>query len=281
MSADILIVTNGNQESFASIKQGLWLAETLDAKITLLGINEEDNPAAIDDVYPLTHIFEKAVALFKERGAQYALEVHNGNAEAIVPARAHKNNSIVVLSPMGRSQIQHWVKGHSIRGFIEAVANPLFYTPQARIPVRKILISVGGLGYEVSAEDIAMQIALKCNAAITLLHVVPPIDFDYPTAETVARHWKNLAETDTPVGRNLRESLESARTVGVTASVKTRQGQIVEEILKEVSEGAYDLLCMGSSYSGTSLRQKYSANITSEVMERAPCPVMTARYKRK
>ncbi|MCZ2127988.1 MAG: universal stress protein [Anaerolineales bacterium] len=281
MSVNLLIVTNGNRESFAALEQGAWLAETLQGKITLLGINEEDNPAAIDDAYPLTEIFEKAVGLFKARGAEYKLEVQNGGAEEIVPKRAREDDSIVVLSPMGRSPIQHWVKGRSIRDFIEAVEQPLFYATKAKIPAQKILISVGGLGYEVSAEDIAMQIAMKRGAELTLLHVVPPIDFNYPTAETVAKNWQTLTETDTPIGRNLRESLEAARTAGVAASVKARQGQIVEEILKEAAEGDYDLLCMGSSYSGMSLRQKYSSNVTSEVMERAPCPVMTARYKRK
>ena len=56
-------------------------------------------------------------------------------------------------------------------------------------------------------------------------------------------------------------------------------GNVIEEIFAETEEGKYDLLSMGSSYSVHSLRQMYSANVTSEIMERVRCPVMTARFR--
>jgi nucleotide-binding universal stress UspA family protein len=62
--------------------------------------------------------------------------------------------------------------------------------------------------------------------------------------------------------------------------VKARQGNVVEEILAEVKEGNYDLLCMGSMYSSNALRQLYAPNVTAEIADGAPCPVLTARYKR-
>jgi nucleotide-binding universal stress UspA family protein len=170
--------------------------------------------------------------------------------------------------------------GRSIRHFIEAVEQPVLYVPEARTPVKKILISVGGLGYDVNAEHLAMQVAMKAGAEIVLFHVVPPIDLNYPTAEAISRNWQHLVETDTPIGRSLRQSLETAKTNGVTASVRVRQGNVIEQIFAETEEGQYDLLCMGSSYSVHSLRQMYSANVTAEIMERVRCPVMTARFKR-
>lgn len=279
MSSDILIVTNGTKESFPAIEEGAWLAKTLGAAITLLGITERLNPAAIDDSHPLEDVFERAVGLFKAQGAGYRLEVRNGGAERIVPQEAKQNDSIVVLGPLGRPQIQRLMAGRSIRTFIEQIEQPLLYVPEARVPVKKILISVGGLGYDVNAEHIAMQIARKSGAEIVFLHIVPPIDLNYPTADTISKNWQHLTETDTPVGRNLRKSLETAGAAGVTASVKVRHGNVIEEILAESHNGNYDLLCMGSSYSVHSLRQMYSANVTAEIMERASCPVMTARFK--
>lgn len=278
MSSDILIVTNGTQESYPAIEQGAWLAATLAARITLLGVTEKPDPAAIDSVHPLEAVFEKAVGLFEAQGTAYRLEVRNGSAEKIVPVEVGREDSIVVLGPLGRPQIQRFMTGRSIRAFIEEIEQPLLYAPEAKLPVKKILISVGGLGYDVTAEHLAMQIALKCGAEVALLHIVPPMDLDYPTAKVVSEHWRNLAETDTPVGRSLRGSLENARAAGLTASLKVRRGNVIEEILAEAREGNYDLLCMGSSYSVHSLRQMVSANVTAEIMGRAPCPVMTARF---
>jgi nucleotide-binding universal stress UspA family protein len=278
MSSDILIVTNGSKESFSAIEQGAWLASALDAKITLLGITEKLNPAAIDASHPLEVVFERAVGLFKAQGAAYKLEVRNGSAEKIVPQEARQNVSVVVMGTLGRTQIQRFMAGRSIRHFIEEIKLPVMYVPETRLPVKKILICVGGLGYDVNAEHIAMQIAMKNGAAITLLHTVPPIDLNYPTAQAVSQNWQHLTETDTPVGRSLRQSLESAQKAGVSASIKVRHGNVIEEIFAESGEGNYDLLCMGSSYSVHSLRQMYSANVTAEIMERVRCPVMTARF---
>jgi nucleotide-binding universal stress UspA family protein len=279
MSSEILIVTNGTKESFPAIEQGAWLASALDAKITLLGITEKLDPAAIDATHPLEVVFERAVSLFNAQGAAYRLEVRNGSAEKIVPQEAKQNDSIVVMSPLGRPQFQRFMAGRSIRHFIEEIEQPLLYVPETRLPVKRILISVGGLGYDVNAEHIAMQVAMKSGAEITLLHIVPPIDLNYPTAQTVSQNWEHLAETNTPVGRSLRQSLENAKSAGLTASIKVRHGNVIEEIFAETKESKSDLLCMGSSYSVHSLRQMYSANVTAEIMERVHCPVMTARFR--
>ena len=140
---------------------------------------------------------------------------------------------------------------------------------------------MGGLGCEVTAEHIAMHMAMKSRAEITLLHIVPPIDLNYPTARIVSENWQNLTETDTPVGRSLRQALEIAKNDGLTASVKARQGNVVEEILAEIKDGNYDLLCMGSPYSTNALRQLYAPTVTAEIAESAICPVLSARYKRE
>jgi len=281
MKPDLLITTNGFKGTWPSIEYGTWLATTLERKITLLGVTENLNPAAIDDHHPLEDVFARAVELFQQNGVTYSLEVQNGNAEDIIPRKANQGNFIAVLGPLGRPQIRRLIAGRSIRHLMEEIEQPILYVPESKLPLKKLLICIGGLGYEVTAEHIAMQIAMKSRAEITLLHIVPPLDLDYPTARTVNKNWKNLAETETPVGRSLRQALEIAKNDGLDADVKARQGNVVEEILAEVKEGKYDLLCMGSSYSVNSLRQMYAPNVTAEIAEGAACPVLTARYKRE
>lgn len=279
MKPDLLIATNGFKGAWPSIEYGVWLAATLEKKITLLGVTEHINPAAIDDHHPLEDVFERAVGLFKQNGVDYSLEVQNGNAEEVIPRKAKQGDFIVVLSPLGRPQIRRVLTGRSIRHLMEEIEQPIFYVPESKLPVKKVLICIGGLGYEVNAEHIAMQIAMKSRAEITLLHIVPPVDLDYPTARTVSKHWQTLSQTDTPVGRSLRQAMEIAKADGLTANITARQGNVVEEILAEIKKGNYDLLCMGSSFSANALRQLYAPNVTAEVAEAAACPVLTARYK--
>jgi hypothetical protein len=93
------------------------------------------------------------------------------------------------------------------------------------------LISAGGLGYEAAAENLTLQIASAGQADVTILHVIPPADLDYPTTRGLRGHTQDLTETDTLQGRSLRHALEIAQNAGLNARVIGRQGNIVEEIL--------------------------------------------------
>jgi nucleotide-binding universal stress UspA family protein len=250
-------------------------------EITLLGVTEIPNPAAIDDHHPLEDIFERAVSLFNDKGLAYRLEVHNGEAEQVIPEKSNSGDYITVVSPFGRAPIRRMFSGRSIRPLMERVRGPILYVPELRMPLKKILISAGGLGYEAAAENLALQIAAINQADVTILHVIPPTDLDYPTTRGLRGHTDDLAETNTLPGRSLRHALEMAQEAGLNARAIGRQGIIVEEILSEVQEGAYDMVCMGSSYSAHGLRQYYAPNITAEVADSVHCPLLTARYQRR
>jgi nucleotide-binding universal stress UspA family protein len=276
---NVLITTNGYKETWNAIEYGAWFAEAMQMNITLLGVTENLSAAAIDDHHPLEDVFERAVHLFKEKGVTYSLEVQYGEVEAVISKRANSGEFITVVSPLGRPQLQRWLVGRSIRHFMGTIANPILYVPEVRLPLNRLLICVGGLGYEVDAEALALQIALKSQADVTLLHVVPPVDLDYPSARAASEHWKDLINTDTMLGRNLRKAVETAQAAGLTAHVEVRQGNVVEEISSVMKAGNYDLLCMGSPFGGNALRQLYVPNVTAEIAESARCPVLTARHK--
>lgn len=280
MSTELLITTNGFVGTWSAIEYGAWLAESMRMKITLLGVTENLSPAAIDDHHPLEDVFELAVSLFKQKGVEYSLEVQNGDAEQVIPEKANRGDYITVVGPLGRPQLKRWLTGRSIRSFMEKVQGPILYVPDVRLPLKKLLISVGGLGYEVAAENLAFQVAAASQAEVTILHVIPPTDLDYPSTRDVRDHLKDLAETDTLPGRSMKQALDVAAKAGLNAKATARQGNVVEEILAEIKEGDYDLVCMGSAYSASPLRQMYMPNVTAEVAENAHCPVLTARLKR-
>lgn len=281
MDSELLIATNGFKGTWFAIEYGSWLAEVMKLSVTLLGVNEVPNPAAIDDHDPLEEIFERAVSLFEEKGLTYRLEIRKGETERILPEKANQGNFITVVSPLGRPKLRNWLIGRSIRPLMERIQGPILYVPEIRLPLKKILISAGGLGYEAAAENLALQVASANQADVTILHVIPPTDLDYPTTRGLRGHTNDLAETNTLPGRSLRHALEIAQAAGLNARAITRHGIIVEEILEELKEGNYDMVCMGSSYSANTLRQYYAPNVTAEIALSAHCPVLTARYQRR
>jgi nucleotide-binding universal stress UspA family protein len=278
MKTEFLIVTNGSESTWPSIEYGVWAAASMGAPVVLLGIAERLPSAPIDDRYPLEDIFARAVELFQQKSVTYSLEIQNGDAEEIVPRKAREKDCILVVGPLGRPSLRRFLIGRSIRHLMAEIATPILYVPRVCLPLRRMLVCLGGLGYEVTAEHIAIRVGVVSKAEVTLLHVAPPVDLDYPTARAEREHWQDLINTDTLPGRNLKQALEAARAAGLTASVKARQGNVVEEILAELKEGSYDLVCMGSPYSAHGLRHMYGPNVTDEVMESANCPILTARF---
>lgn len=278
MKTEFLLTTNGFESTWPSIEYGAWAAASIGAPVTLLGIAEHLPSAPIDDKYPLEDIFTRAVELFQQKGLRYSLEVQNGDAEEIIPREAAKKDCITVVGPLGRPPLRRFLVGRSIRHLMAEISTPILYVPRVCLPLKKMLVCIGGLGYGVTAEHLAIRVGAMSRAEVTMLHVVPPVDLDYPAARTEREHWRDLVDTDTLPGRNLRRAVEAVKAAGLTASVKARQGNVVEEILAEIKEGNYDLVCMGSLYSTHGLRQRYAINVTDEVAEHAHCPILTARY---
>jgi nucleotide-binding universal stress UspA family protein len=279
MAVELLVATNGYLGTWPAIEYGAWLANSLQMKITLLGVTEKMSSVSMEANHPLENMLEKAVSLFKDKGVEYSLDVRSGEAEHVIPEKANNGDYMVVVGPLGRSQLKRWLTGRSIRPLMEKIENPIVYVPQIRIPVKKILVSIGGLGYAESAENLAFQVAAACNAEVIILHVVPRAELNYPGTREVRDHLDDLVNTDTLPGRSLRKALEMGKELGLNAGVVTRVGNIVEQILEELKEGDYDIVCKGSTYSTDSLRKLYTPNVTAEIAEIVHLPVMTARYK--
>jgi len=247
--------------------------------LTLIGVIEPKQRPNIDaEAHPLEDIFSRALALFEEEGITYHLEIHEGNAEEVIPKKAKEKNYLTVLTPLGRPPLRRLLMRRSFHQLMADIEGPILYVPSACIPPTHMLVCLGGLGYGMPAEDLGLEIAAQVKAPVTLLHVVPPIEKDYPEARTVRENWDHLTDTDTLLGSTLRDGLNKAHEAGLEANLKLRQGNVIEEILAELKEGDYDLVCMGSLYSAHGLRQLYAPNVTAEVAEGIGCPVLTVRY---
>ena len=280
MNSEILVATNGYERTWSGIEYAAWLGKTLRIPLTLIGIIEQKQRPNIDEeIHPLDDIFGRAVALFKEQKLKYHLEIQEGHAEDVIPKKAKERDFLTVLTPLGRPPLRRLLLRRSFHQLMADIEGPILYVPSACIPPTHMLVCLGGLGYGITAESLGLEIATKVKSPVTLLHVVPPINRDYPETRTVRENWDHLTETDTLLGSTLRGGLNKAREAGLKANLKLRQGNVIEEILAELKEEDYDLVCMGSLYSAHGLRQLYAPNVTAEVAEEIGCPVLTVRHQ--
>ena len=280
MKPEILVATNGFEGTWPGIEYAAWLGKIMGIPVTLIGINEtKSRPNFDEEGYPLQAIFNRAVKLFKGHELVYKLEIYEGLAEEIIPKKANEKHFLTVLSPLGRPPLRRLLLRRSFHQLMANITGPIVYVPSACIPPSHILVCLGGLGYGQSAEELGLEIASQVKASVTLLHIVPLIELDYPKARTVRENWEHLEDTDTIFGKNLRRGMELAHKVNLKANLKIRQGNVVEEIVTEIREGDYDLICMGSPYSAHGLRKLYAPNVTAEVAEAIDCPVITVKLE--
>jgi nucleotide-binding universal stress UspA family protein len=268
----LVLVTNGRQETRPALEYGIWLAQMLNFPVQVLGVSESHNKD-----HPVAALVEEILPSLRSAGIPYQVEYQTGRAEDLVSCCVKQAGALVVLGPLGRSPLQRFFMGHTFRFFMEDLIMPILYVPKSRIPIRKILVCMGGLGYALDVFHESLPIAVALQASLTFLHVVEPVTLDYPLAHEVEIHWKDLLTTETPQGKILRQVLKESQEMGVQSDVSLRHGHILPEILNEIKQKDYDLVCMGSMYSSHSLRHFTLPNITAEIAETAGCPILTVR----
>lgn len=270
--ASLLLCTNGCDAARPALRYGVHLAELLNLPVVLLGVIERKS----HEIKVLNSLAEASQRLEKAK-IGFRQQLERGRASIVIARYTKMGNYLTVVGPLGRPVWRRVIQGRSFRRLQSRIETPIFYVPEERWPVRRVLLCMGGLGYARAVENLSLNLACAAEADLTLLHVVEPITLDYPLAHEIQEKWEEILETNTPQGRNLRAAMQRIREAGLAASLKVRQGNIVHEILDEVRSGEYDLVGMGSAYSAHSLRHLYMPNVTAEVAEGVNCPVLTVR----
>jgi len=272
----LMLCTNGDEASCPALDYGIWLAELLQTPVFLLGIVEHQ-----DDEKEVGQLLEETQARLQAQGIPHQVLIDRGRGSLVIARHAQEGGFITVVGPLGRPVWRRYLQGRSFRRMLSRIETPIVYVKESRLPLQHILLCLGGLGYAQSVAQLCIELARSVKVRITVFHVVEPITLEYPIAKTVQEHLDNILETDTPQGKNLSRVMEDIKTAGLESELRVRQGNPVREILREVEEGDYDMIGLGSPYSVHSLRHMYMPNVNAEVAEAVGIPVLTARLEKK
>ena len=148
----------------------------------------------------------------------------------------------------------------------------------AQAVMKNIILCIDGEAGTNKAVSYAIEITRACNGVLTALHVINP-------------YLKKFADEIYAVGRNeyndhidkaLRKEAEDIingfkATVdlsGVSYNVIVRSGPPEEEITREVSENAYDLLILGAQQSTTFKAKIRSFNLPGKIFNDLKIPTL-------
>jgi len=268
---NLLLCTNGHPGTRPALEYGAWLAEVGTARaafreVVLLGGVEK--PARRPQVEAL---LEETGRSLQRAAVPYRSVLREGKPEQVIAGEASER--LTVLGPM----VGRLAWAHALSRILAAVESPVLHVAEVHRRLERVLLCTGGLRYAEGVIRTGGWLARAFGATVTLLHVVEPVTLEYPVANEVKTHWSHLLETDTPQARRLKEALATLEGMGVAAEVHVRHGPVVHEILREIREGGYDLVGVGSPYAAQSLRRLYRPNVAVEVAEAADRPVLIAR----
>ena len=140
----------------------------------------------------------------------------------------------------------------------------------------RILIATSGQ-LDKDVVKVGARVAQHAGAEVTLLHVTSPVPFMYTGLEAMEERLAELLQSDTPLAEHLRESARYLAEQGVQAKLKLRRGEVIDQILREAREGDYDLLVIGPGPPPVSMHRFLMTEVTPELVERAPTPVLIVR----
>jgi nucleotide-binding universal stress UspA family protein len=143
-------------------------------------------------------------------------------------------------------------------------------------PFKRIIAPTDFSPNSAEAVRYAADLSRRYEASLTVVHVYQPIAYaahDGFEIRTPAQLTELLAEVDKGLA-NARDDAAAAGAVRVES--KLLQGSVFEELMAFASDGAFDLIVMGT-HGRTGLNHALLGSIAEKVVRRAPCPVLTVR----
>jgi nucleotide-binding universal stress UspA family protein len=267
----ILICNDGSEQAERAMRVGAAIAAACEAEVTLLGIQETPASEAVLDS------LKRGQALLEDKKIHAELVTKSGKPieEIVKRTRETVYDLVVIGAARKETRGAFWMSSKTYK-LIKEVRSPVLSVAGKTVSINRIVICSGGKRYIDDAVVLTGKIARGLGATVTLLHVTsepPGILAHLPRMEQDAEF---LLRSQSELAQNLRREKETLESMGVRTEVKLRHGGVLDEILREIREGNYDLVVTGSAHS-RSFRTYVLGDISREIINRATCAVLIAR----
>lgn len=267
-----LICSEGSEQAAHAVKFGASLAVGCRAAVTLLGITEQ-----AEESTRLLESLKKGQKLLLEKKIEAELLLKHGvPLEEIIKTTRQNAYDLVIIGAVRKDMRgMFWMSSKTYK-IIKSIRPPVLSVSGRCNAVKKILINSGGKPYIDDAVKLSSALAAGAGASITLLHVMPSVPGIYQQLPRMEEPIEWLLQSQTELGLNLKREHEMIVSAGVPSEVKLRQGGVLSEIIKEVRQGHYDIVVVGSAPQAH-LRTYMMGDITREIINRADCAVLVGR----
>jgi len=268
----ILICSDASEQAERALRLGAAIAAGCQAEVTLLGIQESrgDSQALLDSL-------KRGQALLEDKKIHAELVTKSGKPieEIIKHTRQTVYDLVVIGAPRKETRGAFWMASKTYK-LIKEIRSPVLSVAGKTNAINRILICSGGKRYIDNAVGLTGEIARGVAAAVTLLHVTSEPPGILARLPHIEQDTDFVLRSQSELAQNLRREKETLESLSVRTKVKLRHGEVLQQILREIREGNYDLVVTGSALS-RSFRTYVLGDISREIVNRASCAVLVAR----
>ncbi len=268
----ILICSDGSEQAERAVRVGAAIAAGTQAQVTLFGIVEAPGQAK-----SLIESLQRSQGELQNKKVETELLTRSGKLiEETVKRTREVSYDLVIIGAVRKEARGRFLMSSKACKIIKEIEPPVLSVTGESAVVRKILVCSGGKHYIDTAVRLAGQIAQAVGAAVTLLHVMPEPPAIYAHLPRIEESADWLLQSRSELGLHLRHAKETLENLNVPTQVRLRTGPVLEEVLREIHAGSFDLAVTGSALS-RSLRSYVLGDISREIVNRANCAVLVVR----
>ena len=245
----ILVATGGAIHSDTAVALASQLAKRTQSRLTLLTVIRHE-----EDTVQAESILTRAANLAAQQAVAAHKRIRIGQVAAEIVEEANEGSySLIVI---GERHEHNWMTrllGATADRVIADMPCPVLIAHQSKTDLKRVLLCEGGREPSL-LERVVGRLAplLTASEELTVLHVMSQM-----TAAPGVSGWELRADADeliaqhTHEGELLERNAQTVELLPVHLQTKIRHGLVVEEILDEASDGAYDLVIIGAHRGST------------------------------
>ncbi len=174
----------------------------------------------------------------------------------------------------GRTRLARWRSRKHLNAALPT--SVLLVQGSAKRLTRALICSAGD---QTVVEDARLtgHLAQIAGARTTVLHVLSQVPLAAGRSASPERVMEVLAAAGAPELGHMQRAVGELSAVGVEASLKIRIGPVVDEIVSELIDGAYDMLVIGAHRSRGLVERLLLQDVASAILAYSPVPVLVVK----
>ena len=295
----VLTASNGSSHAEAALRLGAQIARQSREPLTILTVikHETDQPST-----PVDAILARACEIVQPQATNVHTRVRIGHPATEIVREAEEGNYdlVIVGERLNRNLVARFLLGSTAIRVVEHAPCPVIVAKGKIGPLQRILLCDSGsqdpsVGLSSASLPPTSLGTGRAGPSVLSRFTEFPVDLLDGTEEIVVLHvmsqmsagpgvqgkqlrsdTKELITDRSPEGELLQRDIEALEGLGIRARARVRHGLVVEEILKEVQSGDYDLVVIGA-YRGQGWQRILLDDLAHRIVIELDRPVLIVR----